>query len=148
VGGPGVTVETDASAVIDLQGTSGERWAARAKDTEKNWAMLVDDPSWHDEPGVGGFVFLNESSSQYYLAPAMIRAARRGYGAYLGSCLWECSMITPTKWRWDALTALQRNCVITLAEYMMAAAVANSDDHGLQTWQAIRAGWTRPPTDA
>src|SRR5262245_4001453 len=64
---------------VDLpHGYEDDRAAARAKDVEKCWEDLVDDPAWRHDMGVGGFNFLDPIGYRYYIAPAMIRCAREG----------------------------------------------------------------------
>lgn len=75
------------SRVIDNSGTPEQKATARAADTEQYWEALVDDPSWNDEPGVGGFNFLDPVSFRYYMAPAMVRCVRRGHGDFISYAL-------------------------------------------------------------
>jgi hypothetical protein len=75
------------SVIVDNFGTSHEEAAARALDTERSWEQLVDDSAWIEEPGLGGFNFLDPIGFRYYMAPAMIRCARRSYGEFTSFAL-------------------------------------------------------------
>jgi hypothetical protein len=75
------------SFVVDDHGSVEEVAAAAAEDTEQSWEELVDDPDWSEEGARGGFNFLDPIGFRYYIAPAMIRAARRGYGENVGFAL-------------------------------------------------------------
>jgi hypothetical protein len=75
------------SFVVDGFGSEADCRSARASDTEKSWEDLVDDPAWEDQPGTGGFNFLDAIGFRYYLAPAMIRCSRCGAGEFVGYAL-------------------------------------------------------------
>jgi hypothetical protein len=67
------------SVAIDCYESDENRAAARAKDTERRWEDLVEDPAWRDDRGIGGFNFLDPIGWAYYIAPVIIRSARRGF---------------------------------------------------------------------
>lgn len=90
------------SVVIDNDGSDEERAAARATDTETRWEDLVDDPTWNEEVGVGGFSFLDPIGFAYYLAPAMIRATRSGEGEEL---VYHLSIDNP--WKKNKILSIQ-----------------------------------------
>lgn len=69
--------------VIDRYGDDQAMRDALAGDTEQSWEELVDNPSWDDTGGVGGFCFLDPIGYRYYLAPAMIRHVRGTSGSSL-----------------------------------------------------------------
>ena len=72
--------------VVDRRGSDDEIAAAALQDRESCWENLVDDPEWDEEPGMGGFNFLDPIGFRYYIAPAMIRCTRRGGGSSSGMC--------------------------------------------------------------
>lgn len=75
------------SFVVDDYGSDEEVAVAAAKDTEKSWEELVESPTWDEEGWTGGFSFLDPIGFRYYIAPSMIRAARRGHGEQVAFAL-------------------------------------------------------------
>ena len=108
------------SVVIDRHGSAEERRAARAKDTEKNWAELVELQDWSPFAGVGGFSFLDAIGFRYYLAPAMIRCIRSGHdeGIRFYLTLSAGELRQHMLHSWSALDRRQRLCVARFLRYM------------------------------
>lgn len=60
---------------------------ARTNDKEQSWEILLDDPNWCHESGIGGFNFLDAIGYRYYIAPAMIRCMRDRSGEFTAYAL-------------------------------------------------------------
>lgn len=121
---------------MDAYAMPAERAAARARDTENRWEELVDDPRWRDDLGAGGFSFLDPIGYRYYLAPVMIRCARRGYSDLLPSPL----VLTKAhaKKGVELLTPEQAAAVARFIRLMLETA----DEHDAGEWrEAYESGW-------
>lgn len=99
--------------VIDNSGSDGERFEARAKDIEQSWEELVDDPNWQHEPGVGGFNFLDPIGFRYYIAAAMVRCARTGYGEWVGYAL-----MVDGDYRLEQISRMNRKQAAAIARFV------------------------------
>jgi hypothetical protein len=119
--------------IIDDYGNEEECAAARARDTERSWEDLVDDPNWDDERGVGGFSFLDAIGFAYYIAPAMVRDVRRGCSAYLAFTL-DIGGFRRTQVA--ALDEAQGAAIARFLRFMIATCEADGDDDiGVESWR-------------
>jgi hypothetical protein len=120
------------TGVLDDYGTPHERKAARAKDPDRPWAELVDDPSWDPDQGWGGFSFLDAEGFRYYLPPAMLRTIRDVEPQW--SLAHHLTLDEPptrpdrdhrahTLDKWSLLDKRQRRCVKRFLEFMDARAM-------------------------
>jgi len=128
------------SVVIDNHGSEAEAAAAREQDTEQSWEDLVDDPNWIEDPGIGGFNFLDPIGFAYYIAPAMIRSARRGHGEFVGYALhidgeFKRELVS-------RLSPAQRHATARFVRFMIAVHQAIGDHLYGETWKdAYKAYW-------
>jgi hypothetical protein len=120
------------SVIVDGDGSGRTREQARAEDTERCWEELVDDASWDHEAGMGGFNFLDPIGFRYYIAPAMIRCLRDGYGESIAYALTVdgdfkrglVSLITPR----------QAHVIARFVRFMIAVHSAIGDDIYREPW--------------
>ncbi len=56
--------------------TARERSDARARDTDRHWADLLESADWLEVPGRGSFSFLDPIGFRYYLPAAMVHDIR------------------------------------------------------------------------
>lgn len=115
--------------VIDMFGSDDDRMAARARDTDRSWSELVDDPHWNDT-GAGGFSYLDPISLRYYLPAAVIRTVRDDWNGDLSFHLTlQPNPANPKhalRWgdhfleRFSRLDDRQRRCVARFIRYMVA----------------------------
>lgn len=106
--------ETEA---IDMYETEEQQAAARARDTERCWEDLIDDPKWDEGLGVGGFCFLDEIGYRYYIAPAMIRSTHNG-GVQWGSFALE----RPQTGYEEVISHKQGAAIVRFLKFMIAVA--------------------------
>lgn len=149
----GVTREGGVSwteaAAIDGTPELPDEQAARAMDTERGWEELVDDPAWIHEPGIGGLNFLDPIGFRYYLAPAMIRCCREGWGeftAYAMRLLGEyaeeqASLVTPEQ---AAAVIRFLRCMRALDQARASVCVDEAWSNALTSWER----WDRERRDA
>jgi hypothetical protein len=116
--------------VIDGYGTDEQQAAARAKDMERSWEDLVDDPDWKEGFGSGGFSFLDGIGKRYYIAPAMIRCARRGGGECVGYALER-----PLNAFVALLNPEQAMAIARFVRFMITTHAAENDDIYGESWQ-------------
>jgi hypothetical protein len=121
------------SRVVDNYGSDEEREAARVKDTERSWEDLVDDPAWNEEPGIGGFNFVDAIGYVYYIAPAMIRCARRGGGEFVGYALTIDGGFREDQIR--LISPKQAAAIARFVRFMIAAHEALGDDIYGESWK-------------
>lgn len=129
------------SMIIDDLGDDAACERARRSDREPNWDALIDDPDWFDDPGSGGFNFLDPVGYRYYLAPKMVRCLRRDqddeffcYALSVDSELRreQISLLNP----------LQRGAVAAFVRYMVARFESRSTLDGLRGWKnCYRSFW-------
>lgn len=120
------------SMVVDNYGSDDERAAARARDIDKRWEDLVDDPNWDHEAGVGGFNFLDAVGYTYYIAPAMIRCCREGCSG--GSTCFALTMNADFKLgRIRALDDRHVRAICRLLRFMIAVSRAIEDSEEWET---------------
>src|SRR5262249_2266185 len=109
--------------VIDGYGGDAERAAARASDTDRTWAELVDDPEWKVFAGVGGWSFLDAIGFRYYLPAATIRCIRSGHDEgvqfHLTLSDRESGLREYTKTTWSLLDERQCRCVARFVDCMI-----------------------------
>lgn len=130
------------AAVIDDWGSEEEQAAARATDTEKRWEDLVDDPAWDPEVGYGGFNFLDPIGFAYYIAPAMIRATRTGYGWPLEFHLQIDDVSRES--RIACIRSHQARAVARFVRFMLSVHEAADDQIGGEPWKdAFEGYWKR-----
>lgn len=139
----GVTREGGVSwseaVVIDDYGSPEERTVARSKDVERSWEDLVDNPDWREDPGIGGFCFVDAIGWRYYIAPAMIRCTRQGYGEFVGYALER-----PRTGVIALLDAKQSRAIARFVRFMIAVHEAMNDHVYGQSWHdAYRTDWRR-----
>ena len=140
----GDSVRTDISwsesIVIHDEGLDAEKDSARRRDADVSWQMLLNDPRWDPEPGVGGFGFLSAESFRYYLPAALIRLLRTGNaGALVLDRI--CTARDPSSSffdLWEALNERQRDCVDRVVAYRVAAYESYRNDN---PWQNDIAAW-------
>lgn len=115
---------------------------ALARDTERSWEELVDDPRWTHDIGVGGFPFLDPIGTRYYLAPAMLRELQREPGP-LASVLTVDSEYQRQKV--SRLTAAQSAAVARFIRFMVATLEVagagrdeESSDYFAWVWRTAR----------
>lgn len=121
------------SEVIDEYGGAADRAAARERDRESCWEDLVDDPEWEHEAGIGGFYFLDPVGYRYYIAPAMIRCARIGYGEFIGYALtidneFMQSLVT-------LINPDQRSAIARFVRFMITTHDAADDEIYGRSWK-------------
>lgn len=63
---------------IDDYASKVQRAAARAKDKDKSWQEVADDPDWTIDRYDSNFSFLDAIGYRYYLAAAITRQLKRG----------------------------------------------------------------------
>src|SRR5436190_3794481 len=128
--------------VVDRHGSPDEIAAAASKDADTSWEDLIDDPEWEEEPGMGGFNFLDPIGFRYYIAPAMIRSARRGYGEFIGYALtvdgnFKEELVS-------ALTEPQSRAIARFVRFMIVTHAAEGNDIYGESWRlAYRLYWKR-----
>lgn len=128
------------SIAADLYWTEDMRRESGLADTDARWQDLVDDESWPDAFGTGGFAFLDAVGFRYYVAPAMIRELRDGEGESLHFAL-KCPAIhakgrTSTLEQWSLLSDAQRRCVAAFVRFAIDRAFVKDEDHELDDYQA------------
>jgi len=130
------------SEVRDHYGTIEERARARARDQERSWEELVDDPAWHPDPGVGGLSFVDPIGFRYYVPAAMTRYLR-GEGEFsLASYLTlRDEFREHTLGTWSLLDARQRACVRRFLRHVLAVEEPPVDPEA-------RPGWWDPAFEA
>lgn len=126
--------------VIDDYGTEEEQITARAADTESCWEDLVEDATWDEEAGVGGFPFLDEVGFCYYIAPAMIRCARRGGGEFVSYALQSCSHWAE---RSSPLTKEQMAATARFIRFMIDTHTVINDRIYGEPWQIAYKYWRK-----
>ena len=112
------------SNVIDDYGTDEERAVARARDLDKSWEEVANDPVWHDhyERRVGSFSFLDPIGYRYYLPAAMLVAIGEIFYEWLCYSLTLSRQPGLRKYKleqWSLLDDRQRLCVCHFIEYMI-----------------------------
>jgi hypothetical protein len=117
--------------VLDDYGEPWEVEAAAAQDTEESWEELVDDETWTEEVGLGGFCFLDAIGFRYYIAAAMIRSARRGYGEHVGSALGNLHE------QMSAITPPQARAIARFVCFMIKTHATEGDEIGRKYWEAV-----------
>lgn len=128
------------SVVIDSLGSERERAAAREADREASWEELVDDPAWIEEPALGGFNFLDSVGYAYYVAPAMIRCARRGWGEFVCQALTISGEYSHDLAR--LITPKQAAAIARFLRFMIAWHNARGDTIGGENWRhAYKVHW-------
>jgi hypothetical protein len=119
--------------VVDRCGSDDEIAAAGVQDRETCWEDLVDDPAWDEEPGMGGFNFLDPIGIRYYIAPAMIRCTRRGSGEFIGYVL---EISGPFKEELiSALSEPQSRAVAAFVRFMIMTHAAERDEIYGESWK-------------
>jgi hypothetical protein len=128
--------------VADRHGSPEEIVAAAAQDKDSCWEDLVDDPDWDEEPGMGGFNFLDPIGYRYYIAPAMIRCTRRGYGEFVGYAL---EIDGPFREEVvSAITEPQARAIARFVRFMIVTHAAEGDEIYGDSWRvAYRLHWRR-----
>ncbi len=130
--------------VIDDEGSSAERRAARRQDTDQNWIELLDDEQWHPLGGVGGFSFLDAAGFHYYLPAAMIHTIHHGARTGLDAGVLTLNKATKPdgfsqrEWhleKWSRLDDRQRRCVARFLRYLIASEEALVDDYVASDWR-------------
>ncbi len=151
------------SVVNDDRGDDAERAHAREQDTESCWEDLVDAPSWDHEVGIGGFNFVDPIGFRYYIAPAMIRCLRSGYGEFISYALtvepeptglhvtghprWGPHK-TFSRWRVSLITPPQADAIARFLRLMIAIHRASEDDIYGEAWEiAYETYWRQRATD-
>lgn len=127
--------------VIDNRGTDADRLEARQQDTDARWEDLVDDPNWFAEDFcIGGWNFLDPIGFRYYLAPAMIRALRRGGNEPLSYAL--CADGDFGREQVSLLTSSQLHTTARFVWFMIRTHNAANDHIYGEAWNhAYRAFW-------
>lgn len=108
------------------------------KDTEKSWEDLVDDPNWQHDPGIGGLNFLDPIGFRYYIAPAMVRCTRVGYGEFVGYALTIDSEYK--EWQVSRADKRQAGAIARFVRFMIATHSAD-EIYGASWKQAYRVYW-------
>jgi hypothetical protein len=142
---------TDATAE-DLYWTPEQQRESGLVDTDNCWQDLVDDDSWRDAPGVGGFVFLDAIGFRYYIAPAMIRDVRRGYSEVLDFTL-SCPPVhgkgrESSLQQWSLLSDAQRRCIAAFVRFAIDRAFANDAGYELDNYQKAWDNYWKSVTEA
>ncbi len=122
------------SDVIDDCGTPEQQAAARDLDRESSWEALVDDPTWRHEGGGGSFCFLDPIGFRYYIAAAVVRCARLGYGEQIGYALEIDGEFTRKKV--SLLTMGQNRAIARFVRFMIATHAAEGDEIYGASWKA------------
>jgi hypothetical protein len=125
------------SNAIDNYEKEAERERARALDIERSWEDLVDDPDWRDENS-GRFTFLDALGWTYYVAPAMVRATRRGFGEAVAWALTVADDLRREKAR--LLDAGHVKAIRRFISFMTAVEEANDTGFG-DRWDAAAESW-------
>src|SRR5690349_23011941 len=101
------------SDVVDAYGSKDQRARAREIDRDLSWTELVDDESWEDSPGVGGWSFLDAIGFRYYLPAAMLRQLHgKGVDAFpFHLTLSKWFLADYTRSQWSLLDERQARCV-------------------------------------
>ncbi len=125
--------------VIDDGGTEEEQAAARARDCESSWEALVDDPDWNDDTAPN-FSFLDPIGFRYYIAPAMVRSVRRGWGTIDNHL--------DLSWRHDKsiaarFSADQARAIMRFARFMMAVCEAEGNEYERGQWRSLLVSWAK-----
>lgn len=128
---------------IDNYEGEEKRAIARARDTEKSWEELVDDPTWnHEVLWIGGFCFLDAIGYRYYIAPAMIRCCREGGGELMGYALEVRSDYE--KGQIKLIDDEQSGAIARFVKFMIVVHEAKGDDIYGESWQnAFAQHWGR-----
>ncbi len=130
------------AAAIDSFESDQQRAGARLQDKECRWEDLVDDPNWIEGPGIGGFNFLDEIGFAYYIAPAMIRCTRRGYGEFIGYALEIDGSFKQSLIR--RINEGQARAIARFVRFMIATHEAVNDDIDGEVWRhAYELYWRR-----
>lgn len=125
--------------VIDAYGTEEQRTAARAFDRESSWEDLIDDPLWVDD-SASNFSFLDPIGFRFYIAPAMIRSVRRGWG----TIDFQLDLSNTFNKRMVArLNADQARAIMRFARFMIAAGDAEGDELTRAEWQGVLDSWMK-----
>lgn len=129
--------------VIDAYGSDEQCNEARALDNESGWQELVDDPRWGGE--VSNWSFLDAAGFRYYVAPAMIRSCRSGWGELLSYQL-ERSLDDADYG--ELFTPQQLAAIARFVRYMIAVHDAQDDDiygkHWKNAYNGIWSQWDSP----
>ena len=127
------------SIAEDLYWTPEQLQESGLMDTDQCWEDLIDDESWRDAPGVGGFNFLDPIGFRYYLPAAMIRDLRRGYSETLDFNLrFPPPGAKDRNWHIERLSKLdhkQRQCVASFVRFSMDRSIEADDDLSFEDWQ-------------
>ncbi len=108
------------SKVVDNYGTPAECRAARDSDTDRSWTQLVDNPNWNFDPGCGGWAFLDQESTRYYLPAAMKRTVMNRDPELQGPLTLKNNDLRAEDWHmYHLLDAPQRTCVAHFLKYMI-----------------------------
>lgn len=128
--------------VIDNYGSDEERAAARSSDPDTAWEQLVDDPKWDDEWNF--FPFLDAIGFRYYIAPAMIRAARLGFSDRLAYALQTSEEFQGLDLEnWSLLTDPQSEAIARFLRFMLAVERRSEDAFYTEEWEDAYAQWRR-----
>ncbi len=131
---------------IDLHESIEVQRAARDRDREPDWEHLVDDPDWKEEPGVGGFSFVEALGFAYYLAPAMIRCLRSGYSEFL--CYYLTVDGERDRSRIEYIDARQGLAIARFLRFMIATSEAGNEDIDIEVWRhAYESHWKQWDSD-
>ncbi|MBY0111288.1 MAG: hypothetical protein K2Y21_00595 [Phycisphaerales bacterium] len=127
------------SIAVDLYWTEDVKRESGLADTDTCWQDLIDDESWCDAFGTGGFAFLDAVGFRYYVAPAMIRDLRRGESESLHFAL-GCPPLhakgrKSTLQKWSLLSDAQRLCIAAFVRFAIDRAFAKDEDYQLDDYE-------------
>jgi hypothetical protein len=127
------------SIAVDLYWTEDMKRESGLAEADTCWQDLVEDASWGDDIGAGGFAYLDVIGFRYYVAPAVIRDLRCGSNVWLANAL-VCPPLhakgrKSTLQQWSLLSDAQRRCIAAFVRFAIDRAFANDEDGELDDYQ-------------